>query len=93
MDFKTGQVVRSLAGRDRSRHYVVVAVHDNRVLVADGAKRPLTRLKPKNPQHLVFSGVYIDSANMNDDSIRQILRTLTAEQSQLSNQGEEEADG
>lgn len=48
-----GQLVRSRAGRDRGKHYVVLKVLDDRyVLLVDGKKRPLENPKKKNVVHL-----------------------------------------
>ena len=50
---RPGQLVRSKAGRDRGRHYLVIKVIGPReVLLSDGRKRSLSRLKKKNVAHL-----------------------------------------
>ncbi|MEW5783724.1 MAG: KOW domain-containing RNA-binding protein [Bacillota bacterium] len=50
---KPGQLVRSLAGRDKGEHYLVIAVADpGRVLVVDGRRRTMARPKKKNTAHL-----------------------------------------
>ena len=50
---RPGQLVRSRAGRDRGSHYLVIKVTGPReVLLSDGRKRPLSRLKKKNVAHL-----------------------------------------
>ena len=50
---RPGQLVRSKAGRDRGRHYLVIKVIGPReVLLSDGRKRPLARPKKKNVAHL-----------------------------------------
>ncbi len=52
-DLKPGQLVRSLAGRDKGRHYLVLQELDNKyVLVVDGRRRPVARPKTKNKEHL-----------------------------------------
>ena len=52
MEFKTGQIVISKAGRDKHRPLVVTGFDGNSVLVCDGKERPLERPKKKNPRHL-----------------------------------------
>lgn len=48
-----GQLVFSLAGRDRGRALIVVGISDARhVLVCDGVLRPAARPKRKNIRHL-----------------------------------------
>jgi ribosomal protein L14E/L6E/L27E len=81
--FAPGNVVSSIAGRDRKHLYVVVAVTPERVMVADGRRRGLNNPKPKNPIHLQLIQPNA-SYSSTDDDIRQILRSITAEQSQAS---------
>lgn len=71
MQFTPGNVVRSTAGRDKGRLYIVVAVAANRIMVADGQKRTLAAPKPKNPLHLQYIGGTCQSDT--DDRIRQLL--------------------
>ena len=47
-----GQLVRSLAGRDKGQYYIVLDQADGFLLVADGRKRTADHLKRKNPLHL-----------------------------------------
>jgi len=48
-----GQLVRSKAGRDKGKHYLVLKVIDQtRVLLVDGGDRPIKRPKKKNMAHL-----------------------------------------
>jgi len=56
MEFKRGQVVKSIAGRDKDRLLVVAEAAEGRVLVIDGKERPLQRPKRKNPKHVVPTG-------------------------------------
>ncbi len=53
VELKPGQLVRSLAGRDRGKHYLVLREVDQRtVLLVDGYSRPLSKPKKKNKAHL-----------------------------------------
>lgn len=52
-ELKPGQLVRSLAGRDKGEHYLVIEVIDSRrVLLVNGRSRPLAKPKKKNTVHL-----------------------------------------
>ncbi|MFY9258659.1 MAG: KOW domain-containing RNA-binding protein [Dethiobacteria bacterium] len=52
-ELRPGQLVRSRAGRDKGRHYLVIRVISPReVLLSDGRRRPLSRPKKKNVAHL-----------------------------------------
>jgi len=56
-DLQPGQVVLSLAGRDRGRRMIVLKVVDDRyVLVVDGELRRLQHPKRKNRRHLQPQG-------------------------------------
>jgi ribosomal protein L14E/L6E/L27E len=53
VELKPGQLVRSLAGRDHGKHYLVLREIDQRnVLLVDGRSRPLAKPKKKNKAHL-----------------------------------------
>lgn len=82
MQLSPGNIVRSIAGRDRDHLYVVVAITPERVLVADGSRRGINRPKPKNPNHLQLLK-RVGSCLSADGDIRQILREFSAEQSQI----------
>ncbi len=48
-----GQLVRSRAGRDKGKHYLVLEfLNDRNVLLVDGGTRPLDKPKKKNIAHL-----------------------------------------
>ena len=52
-ELRPGQIVRSKAGRDKGRRYLVIKVLSPReVLLSDGRRRPLARPKRKNIAHL-----------------------------------------
>lgn len=53
VELQPGQLVRSLAGRDKGRHYLVLQEIDHKyVLLVDGRRRPVARPKKKNKAHL-----------------------------------------
>ncbi len=81
-DLKIGQVVKSKAGRDKSRVFVIVEIIDDSfVLVADGDLRKLSSPKKKKVKHLViYNTVLEEFANMlksnekiNDATVRKLL--------------------
>lgn len=52
-DLRPGQLVRSRAGRDKGKHYLVIGVINPReVLLSNGRSRPLARPKKKNVIHV-----------------------------------------
>lgn len=52
MSFTRGQVVRSLAGRDKDSFLVVVSTGEGTLFLCDGKARPLERPKQKNQKHV-----------------------------------------
>lgn len=52
MEYRIGQMVRSKAGRDNGKAFVVVALESNYVYVADGASRKLEAPKKKKLKHI-----------------------------------------
>lgn len=48
-----GQLVRSMAGRDRNDYYLILGLVSERfILVADGKKHPIAKPKKKNLKHV-----------------------------------------
>ena len=81
-DLKIGQVVKSKAGRDKSRVFVIIdIIDDSFVLVVDGDLRKLSSPKKKKVKHLViYNTVLEEFANMlksnekiNDATVRKLL--------------------
>lgn len=79
MEFKTGYVVISKAGRDKGRFMAVVGVDEEKdfVIVADGKERPLERPKRKNPKHLQKTNYKIDLEQLTDKKLRTFLGSLS----------------
>ena len=59
---ETGSVVRSKAGRDQGRLFLVVEeVDDDFVMIANGDLRKLDRLKKKRRKHLKPTGTVVQA--------------------------------
>ena len=57
---ETGSVVRSKAGRDQGRLFLVVEeVDDDFVMIANGDLRKMDRLKKKRRKHLKPTGIVV----------------------------------
>lgn len=52
MDLTAGMVVRSKAGRDKDRFFVVLKVQGDKAFVADGKKRELLNPKSQKPKNI-----------------------------------------
>lgn len=83
VELKPGQVVRSLAGRDKGKHYLILGKLDHKhVLLVDGRSRPIARPKKKNAAHLqhyerrVAPEDQFDSARLTDNQVIKYLKEL-----------------
>ena len=56
---KLGQVVRSRAGRDKDRYFVVVGSIEHYAYIADGKMRKTDRPKKKKVKHLARTGIIL----------------------------------
>ena len=77
MEFKTGYVVISKAGRDKGYFMAVVGIEKDFLIVADGKERPLERPKRKNPKHLQKTNYKVDLEQLTDKKLRTFLRSLS----------------
>lgn len=58
--FGKGTIVRSVAGHDKDRFYLVVDVKENDYYIADGKLRTLEKPKKKNEKHLAKTNMMLD---------------------------------
>ena len=73
MELKLGMIVKSMAGHDSGRFYVIVRLEQNKIYIADGKRRRLEKPKMKNPIHLSKSNKVIDLSKFKTNKS---LRTL-----------------
>jgi ribosomal protein L14E/L6E/L27E len=83
VEIKPGQLVRSLAGRDKGKHYLVLQEIDPvYVLLVDGRNRPVNRPKKKNKAHLQHYerradlGEPLETEKLNDNQVIRFLKEL-----------------
>ena len=74
-----GQIVRSLAGRDKGNHQVVLKIVDESyVYLVDGKQRTLEKPKKKKISHVQITkewvNLKIDENDLNDSYIRKQLK-------------------
>ncbi|HJC54942.1 MAG TPA: KOW domain-containing RNA-binding protein [Candidatus Gemmiger stercoravium] len=69
MDFVKGRLVRSKAGRDKTRTFAVVAVQGQMLLLANGARRPLTAPKRKKAQHVAPTATILANELLQSDQL------------------------
>jgi large subunit ribosomal protein L14e len=82
LDMVLGGIVRSKAGRDKGRKFIVVEIQDALyVLISDGRLRKIEKPKKKKKKHVEFTGVVarpleIKLANMERVTNAEIRKTL-----------------
>ena len=80
MDFVKGQLVRSKAGRDKTRTYAVLAVDGSMLLVADGDLRKLDNPKRKKKQHVAPTTTVLENELLKSDQpISDAIKAYDAE--------------
>ena len=80
MDFVKGQLVRSKAGRDKTRTLAVLAVDGSMLLVADGDLRKLDNPKRKKVQHVAPTTTVLENELLKSDQpISDAIKAYDAE--------------
>ena len=80
MDFVRGQLVRSKAGRDKTRTLAVLAVDGPMLLVADGDLRTLDNPKRKKMQHVAPTTTVLENELLKSDQpISDAIKAYDAE--------------
>ncbi|MGN0984337.1 MAG: KOW domain-containing RNA-binding protein [Gemmiger sp.] len=75
MDFVKGRLVRSKAGRDKTRTLAVLAVDGQMLLLADGNLRTLECPKRKKRKHVAPTATVLENELLKSD---QLLREAIA---------------
>ncbi|MBR2916053.1 MAG: KOW domain-containing RNA-binding protein [Clostridia bacterium] len=57
--FSLGDIVKSVSGRDKGRHFVVMCFENNLVGICDGKLRKTHKIKKKNPKHIKYAGAVL----------------------------------
>lgn len=74
MQYKIGMIVKSKAGRDNNRFYVITDVKDEYVYLADGKLHKLDSPKKKNIKHLAATNSKLELSKISSNSkLRQEL--------------------
>ena len=68
-------IVKTTAGNDAGRYYIVLKAEEKRCLLTDGRHRKLDRPTVKNIKHLECTGRWVDLTECNTD--RKIRHALT----------------
>ena len=68
MQLVKGMVVRSKAGHDKGKFFVVVKVEKGLAYIADGIERKALAPKKKNPLHLAGTSTVLNEQSLLTDS-------------------------
>lgn len=80
---QAGRIVRSIAGHDKDKFYLIVGVAGNRVFIADGRLRKLGRPKAKNVLHVRPTNAVLDMKIVTTDKkLREALAPYNRGESQ-----------
>lgn len=91
-DLKVGQIVKSKAGRDKGRVFLISKILDEEfVLVCDGDLRKLLSPKRKKVKHLVIYNTVLkefaehlqENKNLNDAYIRRLLEPYVSKETEV----------
>lgn len=74
MELQKGMVVRSTAGKEKNGFYLVTAIEDGCVLIADGKRRTLESPKRKNIRHIRLTNTVWETEHLTDRALRRMLR-------------------
>jgi len=74
VQFKIGMVVKSNAGHDKNRFYVLIELESGCGHIADGKRRKLEKPKSKKLIHLSATNVVLEMADL--DTNQKIRRAL-----------------
>lgn len=67
MDFVKGQLVRSRAGRDKTRTYAVLDVEGEMLALADGLRRTTANPKRKKSRHVAATATVLGNELLKSD--------------------------
>lgn len=76
VDIKVGSAVKALAGREKNRLFVAVAVNGGFAEICDGRERKLAKPKRKNVKHISPTGEIIETSGLTDRKLRKLLADL-----------------
>ncbi|MFO7952327.1 MAG: KOW domain-containing RNA-binding protein [Bacillota bacterium] len=91
VELQPGQLVRSLAGRDKDEHYLVLReIDDQYVYLVNGHNRPVSKPKKKNKAHIqhydrrVDLKELVETGKLNDSQVIEYLRKLLVPETEVS---------
>ncbi len=75
-----GAIVRSTAGHDKGRLYVVLSAEGKNLFLADGRRRTMDKPKKKQIKHVEFTGAETDVSKLKLNAhVRKVIKNYISE--------------
>ena len=76
MEIKLGSIVKSIAGKEKDKFFLIIEIDENYVMIADGKRRPLENPKKKKIKHLEFiKQLDVDISTLNNSRLRKLVKS------------------
>ena len=76
MEIKLGSIVKSIAGKEKDKFFLVIDIDENYAVIADGKRRPLENPKKKKIKHLEFiKQIDVDINTLNNSRLRKLVKS------------------
>lgn len=80
IEFEAGMLVRSKAGHDSGKVYVIIRAEDEYIYLSDGNIRTLDKLKKKKKKHVQVIHKVVDMHKITDVYIKKELKEYCKEE-------------
>lgn len=79
LSYEPGMLVRSHAGHDKGKLYIIIEERDQMLLLSDGKIRTMERPKAKKVMHVQLIKEKLEEKEMTDISIRSFIKKYQKE--------------
>ncbi len=76
MEISPGSVVKSTAGHDSGRYFVVIRCEKSFVYISDGKERKLETPKKKNIKHIAKTDSVVELLELTNKKLRKLLNAF-----------------
>jgi ribosomal protein L14E/L6E/L27E len=76
MNVTSGMVAKAVAGRENGSFFLITAVKDGFVFIADGKERKLEKPKMKSLKHIRLTKMVIDMNDITNKKLKKILSEI-----------------
>ena len=80
LSYEPGMLVKSLAGHDKGKLYIIIEEKDQMLLLSDGRIRTMDRPKVKKAMHVQLIKRKLEDVELTDISIRSFIKQYQKEQ-------------